>query len=319
MNDQPIQRRLAAILAADIAGYTRLMNEDEDATIAAWQSARTEVIKPSIVATLPGRVEADSHNRARQKPTDNMAAYECVLAGKVLHHHSRRQDNAEALKLLDRAIELDPGYAHARAWRACVLGQAWVYGWDEDPELTLQEIAEELERALALDENDADVHRILAALNITRHNFDQALLHQEMALNLNPNYDLSVVQNGELMTWLGRPDEGIEWIKKAMQLNPFHPPRFWSHLGRAYFVAHRYQDAIEAFKHINTPDQTQHAFIAASYAYLDDDTQAAAHGREVLNCAPDFTVDAHMVTQHYLKDDDHTHHRDGLLKAGLPA
>ncbi len=276
-------------------------------------------ITASIVATLPGRVEADSHNRARQKPTDNMAAYECVLAGKVLHHHSRRQDNAEALKLLERAIELDPGYAHARAWRACVLGQAWVYGWDEDPELTLQEIAEELERALALDENDADVHRILAALNITRHNFDQALLHQEMALNLNPNYDLSVVQNGELMTWLGKPDEGIEWIKKAMQLNPFHPPRFWSHLGRAYFVAHRYQDAIEAFKHINTPDQTQHAFIAASYAYLDDDTQAAAHGREVLNCAPDFTVDAHMVTQHYLKDDDHTHHRDGLLKAGLPA
>ena len=74
------------------------------------------------------------------------------------------------------------------------------------------------------------------------------------------------------------------------RLNPFHPPRFWFHLGRAYFVAHRYQDAIEAFKHINTPDQTQHAFMAASYAYLDDDTQAAAHGRQVLSCAPDFTV-----------------------------
>lgn len=55
MNDQPIQRRLAAILAADIAGYTRLMNEDEDATIAAWQSARTEVIKPSI-ADHSGRI-----------------------------------------------------------------------------------------------------------------------------------------------------------------------------------------------------------------------------------------------------------------------
>ena len=144
-------------------------------------------------------------------------------------------------------------------------------------------------------------------------------MHQEQALNLNPNYDLCVVQRGELMTWVGRPDEGIEWIKKAMRLNPFPPPRFWSHLGRAYFVARRYQDAIEAFKHINTPDQTHHAFIAASYAYLDDDAQAAVHGREVLNCAPDFTVDAHMATQHYLQDDDHAHHRDGLLKAGLPA
>ena len=55
MSDQPIRRRLAAILAADIAGYSRLMAEDEDATIAAWQSARTDVIKPSI-ANHSGRI-----------------------------------------------------------------------------------------------------------------------------------------------------------------------------------------------------------------------------------------------------------------------
>jgi adenylate cyclase len=55
MGDQPIQRRLAAILAADIAGYTRLMNEDEDATIAAWQAARTGVIKP-LIADHSGRL-----------------------------------------------------------------------------------------------------------------------------------------------------------------------------------------------------------------------------------------------------------------------
>ena len=47
----------------------------------------------AIVATLPGRVEAASHDRAKRKPTDNMAAYECVLAAKVLHHRSTREDN----------------------------------------------------------------------------------------------------------------------------------------------------------------------------------------------------------------------------------
>jgi adenylate cyclase len=39
----------------------------------------------AIVATLPGRVEAATHDRAKRKPTDNMAAYECVLTAKVLH------------------------------------------------------------------------------------------------------------------------------------------------------------------------------------------------------------------------------------------
>ena len=32
-DDTSIQRRLAAILAADIAGYSRLMHEDEPATV----------------------------------------------------------------------------------------------------------------------------------------------------------------------------------------------------------------------------------------------------------------------------------------------
>ena len=45
MADHSIQRRLAAILAADVAGYTRLMEEDSDGTVAAWQDARAASTK----------------------------------------------------------------------------------------------------------------------------------------------------------------------------------------------------------------------------------------------------------------------------------
>jgi uncharacterized membrane protein YccC len=37
MADHTTQRRLAAILAADVAAYTRRMEEDSDGTVAAWQ------------------------------------------------------------------------------------------------------------------------------------------------------------------------------------------------------------------------------------------------------------------------------------------
>jgi len=50
MWDKPTQRRLAAVLAADIAGYTRLMEQDTDATVAAWHNARANVIDPQITA-----------------------------------------------------------------------------------------------------------------------------------------------------------------------------------------------------------------------------------------------------------------------------
>jgi adenylate cyclase len=276
-------------------------------------------VTAAIVATLPGRIEAASHDRAERKPTGNMVAYECVLAGKVLHHRSGRDDNVEAQRMLGRAIALDPKYAHAHAWKACVLGQAWVNGWCGDREATFAEIGAELQTALALDDNDSDVHRILAAWNLVQRSYDKSLYHQERALGLNPNNDLIVVQQGELLTWLGRPEEGIDWIKRAMRLNPYHPERYWNHLGRACYVARRYAEAAEAFARISSPDHTHHAFLAAACAQLGDNTAAAAHAAETLRRAPDFSADAYLATLHYNRADDRQHHREGLLKAGLPA
>jgi adenylate cyclase len=276
-------------------------------------------ITHAIVATLPGRVEAATHDRAKRKPTDSMAAYECVLAAKVRHHRSTRDDNAEAQRLLDRALALDPNYAHAHAWKACVLGQMWVYGWCADREATFQQVAAELEVTLALDDNDSDVHRILAALNLNRDDHDKAAYHQERGLALNPNYDLVVVQQGELLTWLGRPEEGIDWIKKAMRLNPYHPERFWSHLGRACYCAEKYADAIEAFSRITRPDYTHHAFLAATFAQMGNAVAAAAHVAEVLKSEPKFSVAVYLATQHYKHAVDRQRHEAGLLKAGLPA
>ncbi len=99
----------------------------------------------SIVATLPGRVEAATRDRVKRKAPENLAAYECVLAGKLLHHRSSKSDNAEALRLLERAIALEPDYAHAHAWKACTLGQCYVYGWFEDRDATVRQIVEELQ------------------------------------------------------------------------------------------------------------------------------------------------------------------------------
>ncbi|MER9022150.1 adenylate/guanylate cyclase domain-containing protein [Mesorhizobium sp. M0815] len=274
-------------------------------------------VTAAIAATLPGRVEAAQRDQlARAKPA-NMAAYECVLAAKVLHHRSTIADNERAQTLIERAVTLDPDYAHAHAWRACILGQAWVHNWCEDRDAVWNNIMAALDRALALDNNDADVHRILAAVNVNNNELTTARYHQERALALNPNYDLVVVQQGELLTWLGRPEEGIEWIRKAMQLNPHHPERFWSHLGKAHFAARQYGEAIEAFMHLSTMDSVQHAFAAACYGWLGDEIAAAAHLGKIRTLDPQFDLDSFIATLHYAQESDVQHVREGLLKAGI--
>ena len=55
MSNPPIQRRLAAILAADVVGYSRLMEQDETATMTDLKLRWSDVVEP-LVASHQGRI-----------------------------------------------------------------------------------------------------------------------------------------------------------------------------------------------------------------------------------------------------------------------
>ena len=127
-----------------------------------------------------------------------------------------------------------------------------------------------------------------------------------------------MVQQGEVLTWLGRGEEGVEWIKKAMALNPYHPERFWGHLGRAHFVARRYDEAISCFRRLSVADKVVHASLAAAMGAAGDAAGARRHGAEVLRLDPEFSTKGYLATLHYMRSEDEAHHRAALLAAGLP-
>ena len=54
MVEERVQRRLAVILAADVVGYSRLMGEDEEATLATLKSYRSVI--DELIRTHDGRV-----------------------------------------------------------------------------------------------------------------------------------------------------------------------------------------------------------------------------------------------------------------------
>src|SRR5271169_6798024 len=55
MPEARVERRLAAILAADVAGYSRLMGADEEGTLARLNAHRREFLEPTI-AEHRGRI-----------------------------------------------------------------------------------------------------------------------------------------------------------------------------------------------------------------------------------------------------------------------
>jgi adenylate cyclase len=174
-------------------------------------------------------------------------------------------------------------------------------------------------KAVSLDENDLECVRILSEYGIEERRFDDAQLYNEKALRLNPNDPRLVAQRGEILTWLGRPEDGIEWIEKAMQLDP-HDADAWAHLlGRALFGARRYEEAIGAFKRVPRPQYGHYAYLAACHAQLDRDEEAKAESAQVLVMKPDFTAKSFAESLFYKGQADRDHLMDGLRKAGLPA
>ena len=52
MAEERVQRRLAAIMAADVVGYSRLMGEDEVGTRAQFNANLNELIEPALTQRI---------------------------------------------------------------------------------------------------------------------------------------------------------------------------------------------------------------------------------------------------------------------------
>ena len=74
-----VQRRLAAILAADVAGYSRLMGEDEEGTLATLTAHRTELIEPCITGHS-GRVVKTTGDGLLAEFASVVDAVKCAVA-----------------------------------------------------------------------------------------------------------------------------------------------------------------------------------------------------------------------------------------------
>ena len=272
----------------------------------------------AIIGALPSRLEAADIERIKRKPPQDLAAYDYVLRSKILHHHGTREANAEALEVLDKAITVDPDYAQAYAWKACTLRQAILRGYAEDPDAFNAQRIANAEKALALDENDMECLRILCEIHMEQEDLEKAEHYHNRAIALNPNDPRMLAQRGELMIWLGKPEEGVEWVQKAMQLDPLGADGFAHLLGRALRADRRYEDAIEAYKQVRVVRYQHSAEMAACYAASGIDHEAAKQKADTLRLNPDFSTEKYIASLPYKNATDREHLRDSLHKAGLP-
>ena len=227
--------------------------------------------------------------------------------------------NAQARRMFERAIELDPGYAAAHALLGQTYWAEWWAQWSRDPQ-TVERAFALAQQAVALDDVLPLAHSILGWSYLWKKQYDQAVTEGERAIALDPNNADSYVRLAGILGSVGRAEEAIEMVKKAMRLNPHYPPLYIFALGLAYHMAWHNEEAIATLKQYIAlhPNSIAPYFgLACSYSDLGRYEEARVAAAEILRLSPNFTTEAWKRAQ-FIKDPaELERHLTNLRKAGL--
>ena len=240
-----------------------------------------EIVRKISIALL-GEIEISSLQRSKRKPTENISSYEYLLRGKENHHKFTKEANQEALQNFDKAIEADAGNAQAYAWKVCTLGQAMFRGFSERKmEEIFADAKQNIDKALELNENDFECHRMLSAVYLSNHDYLLAEDHGRKAFNMVPNDPRVLSGYGEVLVRIGKVDKGLELLNKAFELDPIPQGQSTSDnrikdLILGYFFAEDFNKVVELSFDIRVMDTRSLALILYSRSKLNQDIKVSS-------------------------------------------
>ncbi|HYM30018.1 MAG TPA: adenylate/guanylate cyclase domain-containing protein [Candidatus Cybelea sp.] len=282
-------------------------------------------LQDSVTASIVGAIEpslmAAEIVRGRSKPTENLDAYDCFLRGTAAYYKATREGHDAAATFFERAIELDPHYASAKAWYADSLVMRRVHGWlrpgDENKGLKLaREVAAE-----AGDDATA-LARASRAFTFFGGDHGLAVTLAERALALNPNSAQVLVAAGwEHCFNCTDPGKAIELFTRAMRLSPRDPeiPLTLSGLAYANLMLGRDADALLwSQKAIQEMPSLLPAYRAQIFALvrLNRIDEARETADRMVELDPAFTIAARTPPYRDARFRDEL--RSTLKAAGLP-
>jgi adenylate cyclase len=203
-------------------------------------------VTASVVGAIAPRLEQAEVERAKHKPTESLDAYDYFLRGIASLHSWTKESNDEALRLFNKATELDPDFASAYGMASWCYVRRKGSRWMIDRVQETAETARLARRAAELGWDDAVA---LAwggfALAYVVHDVEVGAALIDRALLLNPNLAEAWHFSGWVRIYLGEPDAAIEHLAHAMSLSPLDPLTFVAQMAIAFahFFAGRYDEA----------------------------------------------------------------------------
>jgi adenylate cyclase len=301
---------------------THLWADKFDGELTDIFALQDEITEQVVGAIEPRLLRAEVEIASRKRPA-NLSAYDLYLRALPRYHSMTREGFEEALRLLNRALELDPHYCAAAALIAVARVYGTAQGWITNASEEMQEALRYARLALAIDPNDSDALSIAGrCMAYFGADFQAAMELSQRATQLCPNSASAWSQCGSACVYAARPTEAVHAYRRAMRLSPLDLTLYQSMTGLAvaYVQLEDYAAAVDVARlsaHQNPYFSSTLRCLAAAHAHLGEFEEAREAAEHLFRIEPNFTIadwDARSRWKHPAK----VNYIAGMRLAGLP-
>ena len=165
-------------------------------------------------------------------------ARDLVMRGYALWYRPRATgNNVEAIRVFERALEIDPRSLDARVGIAKILVSNVTQAWTGTAEQDIARAEDLLLHVLGQDAGCALAHSTMGMVRRQQNRLDESRFEFETAITLDPNDTYAHIQLGWTLIFLSEVDAAVERCEKALRLSPrdpqlwgYHLPLGWCHL-----------------------------------------------------------------------------------------
>ncbi len=185
--------------------------------------------------------------------TKNLEAWICFIKSRAYYKNFKKEEYAKGIKLLERAVELDPEYTSSWAILGLYHYNFYKRDWSNTSELAAVSRKRGIalvEKALEMDEYNIVALNSRAGIYLHERQWDKALAILEKSIISQPSDSIALSTLAKHKFCLGKFEEAIEHGKEGIRLDPFHSSWQLWYLARAYNWSGQYKEGLEVYERI---------------------------------------------------------------------
>jgi DNA-binding SARP family transcriptional activator/TolB-like protein/Tfp pilus assembly protein PilF len=255
-----------------------------------WDESDRTVFQGEIATRIARELKTGVTIAVGERSADRQAQLSdvdaLVMQGWAWYYRAPSRENlAKQLALFEAALRRDPDLQQALVGAALVLINGVLNSLADDPEANLNRASELLDHAFDMAPNSYRVHFGKGMIYEARGDYDAALRSFSKCVDINPSATIADAQIAEILTRLGRPQQGVDRIQYAMRLSPKDPAigTFYAIAGEAELEL-KHDDAAAGWFQRAIASQprnpTAYLYLAATYALMGDRQNAATYWSE---------------------------------------